>query len=135
MGYNPARIGTLVNLMTGGPTPGGIGRVLQTRLRYFDPERRRTGVPADAAALVEKLTDTETVVTFVNVNPSEARRFVVQAGGYAEHECIDVTYNGRTHSVDDTHFTVRLAPGAGGRLKIRMQRFAHRPNSAFPWDR
>ncbi|MEO2030485.1 MAG: hypothetical protein ABGZ35_00220 [Planctomycetaceae bacterium] len=135
MGYNPARIGTLVNLMTGGPTPGGIGRVLQTRLRYFDPERRRAGVPADVAALVEKLTDTETVVTFVNVNPSEARRFVVQAGGYAEHECIDVTYNGRTHSVDDTHFTVRLAPGAGGRLKIRMQRFAHRPNSAFPWDR
>jgi hypothetical protein len=133
--YNPAVISTLVNLMLGGPPPGGVGRVLQARLRYFDPERRRAGVPADVAALVERLTDVQTVVTFVNVSPTEPRTFVVQSGGYAEHECIDVTYNGETVAVGDTHFTVRLAPGAGGRLVIRMKRFAHRPNSAFPWDR
>jgi hypothetical protein len=135
MGYNPARIGTLVNLMLGGPSPGGIGRVLKARLRYFDPEQRRAGVPDDVAALVESLTDTETVVTFVNVNPTESRTFVVQTGGYAEHECIDVAYNGKMVAVGDTHFTVRLEPGAGGQLTIRNQRFANPPNSAFPWDR
>ena len=133
--YNPAVVATLVNLMLGGPSPGGIGRVLQARLRYFDPERRRAGVPADVAALVEKLTDVETVVTFVNCSATEARTFIVQAGGYAEHQLIDVQYEGKTHAVGDTHFTVRLAPGAGGRMVLRMNRFANRPDAAFPWDR
>ena len=135
MGYNPARIGTLVNLMMGGPVPGGIGRVLEARVRYFDPDERRAGIPRDVAALVEKLSADETVVTFVNVSQSESRSFVVQAGGYAEHECIDVTYNGRVHPVAGRHFTVRLAPGAGGQLVLRMKRFAHPPDSRFPWDR
>ena len=135
MGYNPARVGTLVNLMMGGPVPGGIGRVLKARVRYFDPVERRAGIPRDVAALVEKLSADETVVTFVNVNPSESRTFVVQAGGYAEHKCVDVTYNGSVRPVRDKQFTVRLAPGSGGRLTIRMNRFAHRPDSRFPWDR
>ena len=29
--------------------------------------------------------------------------------------------------------TVRLAPGAGGRLTLRMRRYAERPTFAFPW--
>jgi len=135
MEYNPARIGTLVNLMMGGPVPGGIGRVLKARVRYFDPGERRAGIPRDVAALVEKLSTDETVVTFVNINQSESRTFIIQAGGYAEHECIDVTYNGRVHPVANRHFTVRLAPGSGGRLVLRMKRFAHPPDSRFPWDR
>ena len=135
MGYNPASIGTLVNLMMGGPSPGGIGRVLKARVRYFDPVERRAGIPSDVAALVEKLTAEETVVTFVNVNPSESRTFVVQAGGYGEHQCLDVTYDGDTVAVDDTHFNVTLGPGSGGRLSIRMKRFTNRPSIAFPWDR
>ena len=133
--YNPAVVSTLVNLMMGGPAPNGIGRVLQARLRYFDPERRRAGVPDDVAALVEKLTDKEAVVTFVNVSPTEPRTFVVQTGAYAEHQCIDITHNGQTRAVDDTQFTVRLAPGAGGQFVIRTQRLSNAPNSAFPWDR
>ena len=135
MGYNPARIGTLVNLMLGGPTPQGVGRVLKARLRYFDPVERRAGIPQDVAALVEKLTADETVVTFVNVGQSESRSFVVQAGGYGEHQFLDVTYDGDTVAVDDTHFSVTLGPGSGGRLSIRIKRFVNRPTIAFPWDR
>ncbi|MGH1559154.1 hypothetical protein ACRAWD_18630 [Caulobacter segnis] len=51
------------------PSQGGGGRCA-CRLRWFDPERRRAGVPPDVAALVEKLSDDETVVTLVNTNPA-----------------------------------------------------------------
>jgi hypothetical protein len=43
-----------------GSSPSQGGALLYVRLRYFDPERRRAGVPPDVAALVEKLGDDET---------------------------------------------------------------------------
>jgi hypothetical protein len=35
--------------------------------------------------------------------------------------------------VDHPHFTVRLAPGAGTRLTLRLKRYANQPTFAFPW--
>ena len=40
----------------------------------------------------------------------------------------------RKEKVDVTHFGVRLAPGAGARLTLRMRRYANPPTLAFPWD-
>ena len=51
--------------------PGRPGGLLNARLRYFDPERKRAGVPEDVAALVSELSDTRTTVTLVNLNPSQ----------------------------------------------------------------
>ena len=72
--------------MLGALVPGREGGLLNARLRYFDPVRKRAGVPEDVAALVSELGDRRTVVTLVNVNPTTARTVVVQAGGYAEHQ-------------------------------------------------
>jgi hypothetical protein len=54
--FNPASVGSLVELALGGLPPGRVGSVLHCRLRYFDPGKRRAGLPDDVAALVEKLT-------------------------------------------------------------------------------
>mgnify|MGYP003693827451 CR=1 FL=1 len=70
--YNPAATESLVQLMWGALLPGREGGLLNARLRYFDPERRRAGVPQDVAALVSELSDTRTVVTLVNLNASAA---------------------------------------------------------------
>ena len=43
--YNPAATESLVQLMWGGLMPGRDGGLLNARLRYFDPDRRRAGVP------------------------------------------------------------------------------------------
>jgi hypothetical protein len=45
------------------------------------------------------------------------------------------TAQGKTFPIDEAFFTVRLAPGAGGRLAIQMRRYANQPVLAFPWDR
>jgi len=36
---------------------------------------------------------------------------------------------------DRSAFTVRLAPGAGGRITISQDRFSRQPTFTFPWDR
>ena len=50
--YNPAATESLVQLMWGALLPGREGGLLNARLRYFDPERRRAGVPEDVVVMV-----------------------------------------------------------------------------------
>jgi hypothetical protein len=133
--FSPASVSSLVELTLGGLPPGRVGSVLHCRLRYFDPARRRAGLPRDVSALVERLSADRAGVTLVNVNQLEARSVVVQAGGYAEHRLTAVEAGGRKSALGGTHFTVRLAPGAGARLVVWMKRYANPPTLTFPWDR
>jgi hypothetical protein len=130
---NPAIAETLTQLMLGGLPTGRDGYPLHCRLRYFDPVGRRAGLPADVAALVEKLTADEVVVNLVNTNPSQPRTTIVQGGAYAEHQVLDVRQGDVTTPVGHSHFTVQLAPGAGSQLRIPMKRFANHPTLAMPW--
>ena len=72
MAYNPATVENLVHLMLGGLPPKHQGEVLQARVRYFDPIRRRPGLPEDVAALVDSLKDDSTSLVLVNLNPVRA---------------------------------------------------------------
>lgn len=122
----PSTTDTLTELTTGGYFPGGRIWVLHSRLRYFDPQRRRAGLPQDVAALVHELKDDSVTVTLVNVNQVESRDLIVQAGAYAEHLFTDA---------DSSALTVRLEPGAGKKLTLPMKRYANRPTMSFPWNR
>ncbi|UIJ47188.1 hypothetical protein LZK98_09710 [Sphingomonas cannabina] len=142
---NPASVTSLIQTMTGGlhiarppwsrtsPPQGGVP--LHCRLRYFDPERRRAGVPEGVAALVHALGDASTEVTLVNLDRHRARTVTVQGGAYAEHRIEAVIVGGRRIDVSGSAFTLRLEPGCGARLAIAMRRYANRPALAFPWDR
>ena len=55
---NPAKTATLTQLMLGGLPTGRVGSPLYCRLRYFDPDNQRAGIPEDVAALVEKVEKT-----------------------------------------------------------------------------
>ena len=89
--YNPAATESMVQLMWGALLPGREGGLLNARLRYFDPDRKRAGVPEDVAALVSELSDTRAAVTLINLNVSQPRTVVVQGGGYGEHQLVSVT--------------------------------------------
>ncbi|PYR56498.1 MAG: hypothetical protein DMF91_21780 [Acidobacteria bacterium] len=133
--YNPAATEAMVQLMWGALLPGREGGLLNARLRYFDPDRKRAGVPEDAAALVSELSDTRTVVTLINLNPSRPRTVIVQGGGYGEHQLVSVTVGGKTTAIDSPLLTVRLAPGCGQKLVLKMKRYANAPTALHPWHR
>lgn len=142
--YNPAAIMALTQLMEGGlylqhgswakTSPNQGGTLLFSRLRYFDPERRRAGMPEDVAALMETWSQDSVTVTFVNLSPSRSRSVIVQGGAYAEHQIVSVSDGTATMAVNGPTFPLRLAPGAGARLVIKMQRFANDPSLSFPWE-
>jgi hypothetical protein len=135
MPFNPATVETLTHLTLGGILPGRTGSILHCRLRHFDPQARRAGLPEDAAALVESLSADETTLVLVNVNPSDPRTVVVQGGGYAEHQIISIALDGREVAVDRPDVTIHLAPGAGARLLFKMRRYVNAPTLELPWDR
>jgi hypothetical protein len=132
---NPAASAALVQLMLGGLPPGVDGGLLNARLRYFDPERRRAGVPPDVAALVTGMTDTETAITLVNLNKTQPRTLILQGGAYGEHQLESVTVGGKTTMVQAPLVTIRLDPGCGERVVLRMRRYANRPTVLHPWQR
>ena len=135
LNLNPASVASLMQLMWGGLPPDVRARHLFSALRYFDPARRRAGIPEDVAALVERMSGDSVTVTLVNTNQIERRDLVVQAGGYAEHQFESVEWNGKTAPLNAREFPVRLGPGAGAKLTLKMRRFVNQPTVAFPWDR
>jgi len=138
---NPATTDALVHLMLGGLPTGRNGYPLHCRLRYFDPVRQRAGVPEQVGALVERMAEDEVTLRLVNLDPVCERTVIVQGGAYAEHEITHVHIDGASGAnegadpiaVDHPYFAVRRAPGAGGRLRVGMRRYAHQPTLAFPW--
>ncbi len=132
MDFNPAAVDALIRLTLGGLPPGRDGGLLNARVRYFDPARRRAGLPEDVSALVSALTDTSATVTVVNVNKNSPRTVVLQGGAYGEHRIESVEAGGRRVVVGAPSFTVTLAPGAGATLTLAMTRYAERPTVRFP---
>ena len=132
-GRNPAQTDVLTQLMLGGLVAGHDGYPLHARVRYFDPERRRPGVPEDVGALVETFTADEATVSLVNLDQVRGRTVIVQGGAYGEHQVTSVEADGRTTPVNRSSFSVRLAPGCGATLTVKTDRYANQPTFAFPW--
>jgi len=156
---NPITVEGLVQLTMGGPLFNYNGGLLLVRLRYFDAQARRPGLPPDVAALVGKLEDKRAVLHLVNLSAAQERQVVVQGGAFGEHRFTQVKYRTRGQvgelrphwtdtqyrqqveaaleeqvvEVNDKHFTVRLAPGTGITLDLGMERFVNDPSYAPPW--
>jgi len=135
MDANPAAVTALEQLMWGALLPGRAGELMNARLRYFDPVRRRAGLPEDVGALVSEIGDTRAVVTLVNLSATESRTVVVQGGAYGEHQFAQVEWNGKRETINARDFTVLLAPGAGARLMLTLRRYVNAPTVRFPWER
>jgi hypothetical protein len=134
---NPVSTSALINLTMGASDPGGSTHgplPLHARVRHFDPEGRRAGLPEDVAALVEGIEPGQVTLTLVNINPLEARTVTVQMGAYGEHRAGSVSHESGVVQVDAPHFDVRLGPGCGTTLTIEVELYAHQPTLDFPWD-
>ena len=133
-GINPAVVWGLVQLMNGGLPTRHVGVPWYCRVRYFDSERRRAGIPAGVASLVDHMSDDETGVQLINLDPVHGKHLVLQAGGYGEHTIESVQIDdGRPQSIGGATCNVRLAPGAGARLLMKVRRYCNQPSVAFPW--
>lgn len=137
---NPVVTEILVQLTTGAPAALYNGGLQQARVRYWDADRGRPGLPADVAALVEGFDKVRVGVQLVNLSNTSERRVVVQAGAFAEdgidHVVVDqledgypglnrayrankLTTSTRRINVWDNRLMVVLPPGT--RLGLTLQ--------------
>jgi hypothetical protein len=133
-GQNPVTTEALVQIMLGAPQVQYNGGLLYVSVRYFDPLRKRPGVPQDVAALVRAIKAGSIVLELYNLSAFEPREVIVQAGTFGEHNFTTVeSAEGASVDVGAKFFTVRLAPGAGTTLEVGLKRWANQPSYAFPW--
>ena len=126
---NPVSSETLIQQTLGAPQPIYNGGLLHCRLRYYDTGADRPGLPADVAALVEKLEAKRTVVRLVNLNPVDDRELVIQAGAYGEHSFGNLEYSALTsefpgktsaYTADPVTTESRTATAGGRHLRVYL---------------
>ncbi|HEX3813861.1 MAG TPA: hypothetical protein VHX59_13580 [Mycobacteriales bacterium] len=131
---NPVMVEGLVQLMLGAPLNLYHGGLLATTVRYFDPDRRRPGLPPDVAALVDHLDATTVGIQLVNCSTQHEREIVIQAGGFGEHAFTSVdTGVGDTIALTGNRVSVRLGPSCQLRISLGMERFAGDGSYDTPW--
>ncbi len=141
---NPVITKALVQTTMGAPQSIYFGGLLRARLRYFDTDQKRPGLPPDVAALVEGLEADRTVVHLVNLSVTKPRKLIVQAGAFGEHSFTSITYQqsgnehesqikSATETVEGKYFIVSLPPATSIKLDIGTERFVNSPSYAFPW--
>jgi hypothetical protein len=135
LAHEPVSLDSLVELTLGGLPPGNARPILHCRLRYFDPQTRRPGLPPDVAALVQGLTADSVTLTLVNLDPTREHSVVLQGGAYGEHRLSSISLDGREHSLHGELPTIRLSAGCGASLRVRTERYSQPPSFRRPWDR
>ena len=131
---NPVHTAALVQLTCGGPQIIYHGGLLHVRLRYFDADARRPGLPHDVGALVHTLDADGMTLTLVNSSPLHERRVVLQAGAFGEHTFTEVADGdtGAVTPIGSKHFTAVLPPARALNLRLSMRRHVNRPSYAQP---
>ena len=153
--HNPVVTEALVQLTLGAPQIIYNGGLLHCRVRYFDTDKQRPGLPQDVAALIETLESDRTVLRLVNLNPLAARSVIIQAGGFGEHTFTQVHYDGlkseypgsarryapppletkqHTLAVHEPLLQVQLPPATEITLTLEMAHFVNQPSYKTPWS-
>ncbi len=151
---NPVTTEALIQLTLGAPQIIYNGGLLHCRVRYFDADLQRPGLPGDVAALVEKMEAERTVIHLVNLSPFVGRNLVIQAGGFGEHRFESVRYPVRssdypasqhayasptleshlhTQSLGSKYLHVHLPPATEITLDLAMARYVNEPSYGLPW--
>ncbi|MCY4569349.1 MAG: hypothetical protein OXD49_13690 [Candidatus Poribacteria bacterium] len=134
---NPITCEGLVQLTCGGPLPHYNGGLLVTRVRHFDRQQKRPGLPDDVGALVTRMTVDTTEIQFVNLNITEPRDVIVQAGAMGEHNftsaSVNEGQNRQSVSINGTFLHVHLPPNTHIDLALGMHRFVNAPSYQHPW--
>jgi hypothetical protein len=153
---NPVVTEALVQLTWGGPQVIYNGGLQQARVRYYDGDRSRPGLPPDVAALVSCIDPAATVVDLVNLSPDQQRTVIIQAGAFAEHTietirytaCADDSWLGglydyghgepavteHTTGVADRWLAVRLPASTRIRLTLTLTLHTQTPSYQTPFD-
>jgi hypothetical protein len=135
----PVYMESLVQLTLGGPMHISHGGLQHSRVRYYDAEKKRPGLPESVAALVKDLKSHSVTLELVNVDLLAQRTLIIQAGTFGEHQFNEVHVLNEagdiaeTAAVNHKWLEVELPPGTGATLHLTMDRYVNLPSYDMPW--
>lgn len=134
---NPVHTEALLQLTCGGPQVVYHGGLLHAKLRYFDADARRPGLPPDACALVTAMDATQVQVSLCNLHLAQERTLIIQGGAFGEHRIrqvvIDPQGDARTREAGTRWVRVTLPPGRSLDLALHLDRYKYQPSYAAPF--
>jgi hypothetical protein len=137
--FNPIYFEGLAQMLFGAPMHISHGGLQHGKLRYFDGEKSRPGLPEDVSVMVSEVSSDHLRVEVVNLSESHPRSLILQAGSFGENRFDKVTITAEdgssaTHDVNSKWFTVDLLAGAGATLEFTYRRFANKPTYETPYS-
>jgi hypothetical protein len=135
----PVYMESLAQLTLGGPMHISHGGLQHARVRYFDVEKKRPGLPQSIAALVKELKKDSVTLDLVNVDLFAQRTLIIQAGTFGEHRFNDVHLLNEAGNIAETSVVnhkwleVELPAGTGATLQLTMDRYVNLPSYDMPW--
>ncbi|MEI9907180.1 MAG: hypothetical protein WDO06_04030 [Actinomycetota bacterium] len=138
--FCPVYFEGLAQMTMGAPMHISHGGLQHGKVRLFDGEKERPGLPEDVAVIVDGLTAETISMKAVNVNSTAKRVLVIQAGAFGEHRFTGVTVTSKsgqvtTQKLDGKYFALEIGAGSGAKLDFTIERYANKPSYETPWQK
>jgi hypothetical protein len=138
--FNPVYFEGLAQMLMGAPMHISHGGLQHGKVRLFDGQKKRPGLPDDVGVIVDKLTPTSVSMKVVNISATEGRQLVIQAGSFGEHRFVSVTSTSSTGEsvttpIGGKYLAIDLAAGAGTTLDFVVDRYVNKPSYETPWQK
>jgi len=137
--FSPIYFEGLAQLTMGAPMHISHGGLQHGKVRFFDGELQRPGLPTDIGAIVDSLTATTIGMKIANTSTTTSRSLVVQAGAFGEHRFISVVVeldscDSERHEIGSKWFEINLGAQAGATLTFTVERYVNTPSYETPFS-
>jgi hypothetical protein len=146
---NPVVLEALTQLVLGAPLPIYNGGLVIAQVRYWDPDRRRPGLPPGVVALVDRIELGGIRLHVINLRIDREAVVILEAGAGAEHDFTEVRLTpsptaGKSGpaegevrwepvTVQGPWLILRLRPLSQARLELGMRRWVRPASARPPW--
>lgn len=138
--FSPIYFEGLAQMTMGAPMHISHGGLQHGKVRFFDGELQRPGLPRDVGAIVDTLTSTTIGMKIANTSTTQSRSLIVQAGAFGEHTftSVEVTFDSgesALHEIGSQWFQVDLGALAGATLTFNVERYVNTPSYETPFSK
>lgn len=137
--FSPVYFEGLAQMTMGAPMHISHGGLQHGKVRFFDGQLQRPGLPSEVGAIVDKLTATTIGMQVANISSTDMHSLVIQAGAFGEHRFTSVeimTESGtiEKHEIGSKWFQIDLTAGAGATLTFTIERYVNTPSYETPFS-
>ena len=137
--FSPIYFEGLAQMTMGAPMHISHGGLQHGKVRFFDGDQQRPGLPSDVGAIVDSLSATSIGMKISNTSTTASHSLVIQAGAFGEHKFTSVEIklesgSSQKHQIESKWFQIDLGAQAGATLIFTVERYVNSPSYETPFS-